>query len=444
MRYAFQDDENLLMVFDLKLGGDLRFHLSYKGLFTEDRTRFYVAQVSSALNYLHNASIAHRDVKPDNILLDENGNASLTDFNVARHYTIESPMTSRAGTARYMAPEVVRKSEYNYDIDWWSLGISTFEMMYGHTPFQSKDKTILDIQILNGPIVFPLEDTAKRIPFLSKDAHDFILGLLSRIPTERIGSHEMGGYSQFQKHAWFEGLDWNLLEKRELVAPFIPDVEKQSYHDPRYNLEEFFTGRTDLSSKPVVNGGSLASRRRRDHSRPPYPPPPAETKSADNSTPHTIRHHHHHLPPPPILPPSIAPPVAPPDFQQLRKMYLEGMEKTRGSSSTPASVNNSVATAVAADESGAIGGGSGTAGGATARRNGNKSSDAATRKISSYHLIFDDRVGLVRQSHEEPRMMTEQEEFQLHLLETEFRIQLQLMKPDKTGVDRTQVQAMSM
>ncbi|KAJ3122420.1 hypothetical protein HK100_012009 [Physocladia obscura] len=421
MRYAYQDDENLLMVFDLKLGGDLRFHLTYKGLFTEDRTRFYVAQVSSALNYLHSASIMHRDVKPDN---NEKGNASLTDFNVARHYTIESPMTSRAGTARYMAPEVIRKSEYNYDVDWWSLGISAFEMIYGHTPFQSKDKAILDTQILNDPIVFPLEDTAKRIPLLSKNAYDFIFGLLSRISAERIGSNEMGGYLQFQKHEWFKDLDWDLLEKRELIPPFVPDVEKQSYHDPRYNLEEFFIGRTDLSSKPVVNGGSLASRRRRDHNQPLHPSPPTETKSTDS---YTIGHYHRNQPPAPILPPSITPtviihdPATAPDFQQLRKMYLDGMEKTRRSSSMPASINNSVATAVADDEPSAIGGG-GAAGGVSARRKGNKGGDATARKISSYHSIFDDHVKLVRQSHDQSRMMTEQEEFQLHLLETEFRV----------------------
>ncbi|KAJ3112612.1 hypothetical protein HK100_002272, partial [Physocladia obscura] len=295
-------------------------------------------------------------------------------------------------------------------------------MIYGHTPFQSKDKKILDTQILNDPIVFPLEDPAKRIPLLSKSAHDFIIGLLSRIPTERIGSNAMGGYSHLQKHAWFEGLDWNRLEKRELTAPFVPDVEKHSYHDPRYNVEEFFVGHTDLSNKPVVNGGSLASRRRPDHSRPPFPPPPTKTKITDKNSPQTLNLHQT---PPPILPPSITPtptrtitiddrPV--PDFQQLRKMYLEGMEKAHRSSSAPVSVINSAVTV----KSGAIIGSIASSTGP--RRNRNNGGDAATDKISLYHSIFGDRVGLVRQSYDQPQMMTEQEEFQLHLLETEFRV----------------------
>lgn len=83
LRYAFQDDENLFMIIDLMLGGDLRFHLDRNGPFDEYSVKIYIAEIALSLNYLHSKRIVHRDVKPDNILLDEKGHAHLTDFNIA-------------------------------------------------------------------------------------------------------------------------------------------------------------------------------------------------------------------------------------------------------------------------------------------------------------------------------------------------------------------------
>ncbi|KAI9343941.1 kinase-like domain-containing protein [Obelidium mucronatum] len=102
LRYAFQDDVHILMVLDLKLGGDLEFHLRTNGFFTEERTKFYFAEISCGLSYLHSLKIVHRDLKPGNVLLDEFGHASLTDFNIACHYDESKGMTSRSGTLSYM------------------------------------------------------------------------------------------------------------------------------------------------------------------------------------------------------------------------------------------------------------------------------------------------------------------------------------------------------
>ncbi|CAG8532028.1 7858_t:CDS:2, partial [Paraglomus brasilianum] len=112
LRYAFQDDENLFMILDLMLGGDLRFHLERQGPMNEEVVKFYVAEVALGLDYLHSRKIIHRDLKPDNVLLDEKGHAHLTDFNIAVHFNEKKPLTSVAGSMAYMAPEVLMKKGY--------------------------------------------------------------------------------------------------------------------------------------------------------------------------------------------------------------------------------------------------------------------------------------------------------------------------------------------
>lgn len=131
MRYAFQDDENMFMILDLMLGGDLRFHFDRHGPLPEEQVRFYAAEVAVSLHYLHSMNIVHRDLKPDNILLDEKGHAHLTDFNIAAVINERKPLTSIAGSFAYIAPEVLLKKGYLAAVDWWSLGIVCYELLYG-------------------------------------------------------------------------------------------------------------------------------------------------------------------------------------------------------------------------------------------------------------------------------------------------------------------------
>lgn len=102
LRYAFQDDENLFMVIDLMLGGDLRFHLDRMGSFTEPMTRLMIAETACGLAYLHSKNIVHRDLKPDNLLLDDGGHCHLTDFNIAVRFRPEKALTAVAGSMAYM------------------------------------------------------------------------------------------------------------------------------------------------------------------------------------------------------------------------------------------------------------------------------------------------------------------------------------------------------
>ena len=145
MRYAFQDDETLFMALDLMLGGDLRLHLENNPKrFNELQVRHHVATIALSLGYLHKKRIVHRDVKPENILLDKKGYAHLSDFNIATQFTPSQPlMWSKAGTMAYMAPEMLARKGYSTSVDWWSLGIVTYELLFGMVRKQQQQKIII-------------------------------------------------------------------------------------------------------------------------------------------------------------------------------------------------------------------------------------------------------------------------------------------------------------
>ncbi|ORZ00897.1 kinase-like domain-containing protein [Syncephalastrum racemosum] len=230
LRYAFQDDENLFMVLDLMLGGDLRFHLDRLNVMPETYVRFYVAQVALGLHHLHQNSVVHRDIKPDNILLDNLGHAHLTDFNIAVQFSETKALTSVAGSMAYMAPEVLQKRGYFSSVDWWSLGVVCYELLFGKRPFRGKTNDALQHAILHEPLVFPENHR------VSPEAIDCIKGLLTRDVTRRLGATDKA-YRRFLGHAWFKDIQWDLLETKAADPPFTPDSKRANF-DPTHELEE--------------------------------------------------------------------------------------------------------------------------------------------------------------------------------------------------------------
>ncbi|TPX38463.1 hypothetical protein SeMB42_g06728 [Synchytrium endobioticum] len=243
LRFAFQDDENLFMILDLMLGGDLRFHLDRMGVFNEDMLRFYAAEIGSALDYLHSKRIVHRDLKPDNVLLDEKGHAHLTDFNIAVHFKPEKPLTAVAGSMAYMAPEILAKTGYFASVDWWSLGVVLYELAFGKRPFRAKTNEALQQSILTDSLHFP-SATA-----VSDACIDVLKQLMTRDISKRLGTADSGGVDKFKAHSWFEKINWEKLEKKIEEPPFVPDSKKANF-DATHELEELLLEDNPLKVKP--------------------------------------------------------------------------------------------------------------------------------------------------------------------------------------------------
>ncbi|KAJ3233796.1 hypothetical protein HDU81_001977 [Chytriomyces hyalinus] len=241
LRYAFQDDENMFMVIDLALGGDLRYLLNTKGPLSEDLVRFYMAESALGIKYLHSQSIVHRDLKPDNslaVLISEKGHVLLTDFNIATRFKPDKPMKSEAGSPAYMAPEMFFRKGYNCPIDWWSLGVIQYELLFGKRPFESNSSDGLKKAIMNDEITF------KGTREIASDTQDAIKSFLCRDPTKRLGSRD----NKVREHAYFKVLDWTLLPKLEVTPPFIPDT-KNINCDFTHELEEILVNDNPLVAK---------------------------------------------------------------------------------------------------------------------------------------------------------------------------------------------------
>ncbi|KAI9007264.1 kinase-like domain-containing protein [Gaertneriomyces semiglobifer] len=245
LRYAFQDDENLFMVIDLMLGGDLRFHLDRMGTFKPEMVKFYIAEVACGLAYLHSRRIVHRDLKPDNVLLDAEGHAHLTDFNIAVHYREEKPLTAVAGSMAYMAPEILAKKGYFSSVDWWSLGVMAYELSFGKRPFRAKTNEALTQAILNDNLDFP----SHAADTITADGVDTLKGLITRDIHKRLGSKESGGVERLQQHPWFKEFDWAELAQKKGTPPFVPDSKRANF-DATHELEELLLEDNPLKAKP--------------------------------------------------------------------------------------------------------------------------------------------------------------------------------------------------
>lgn len=208
----------------------------------EDVVRFYVAEIALALDYLHQLQIVHRDLKPDNVLLDEKGHAHITDFNIAVHFSKRRPLTSIAGSMAYMAPEVLAKRGYLSSVDWWSLGVTAYELLFGRRPYRGKTNSALTHSILHDRCHFP--DNVESI--VSADAVSCIRGLLERDVTKRLGCHQ--SIHDFKSHAWFQNVDWNALQAKQVTPPFEPDSKKANF-DATHELEELLLEDNPLKAR---------------------------------------------------------------------------------------------------------------------------------------------------------------------------------------------------
>jgi len=213
--YSFQDRKNLYFVMDYINGGELFFHLRQEKKFSEKRTKFYAAQIISAISYLHSLGIIYRDLKPENCLLSSKGNIVITDFGLAKEGLNKSDDTTntRAGTPEYLAPEVIKGEPYTKAVDWWSVGTLIYEMLTGCPPFYTEDD---DVQKLFRKILMGDVDIPKNC---SKEGIDLIKKFLERDTQKRLQDPTV-----IKAHPWFSDIDWDKLLKLEIQPTFVPKV----------------------------------------------------------------------------------------------------------------------------------------------------------------------------------------------------------------------------
>ncbi|KIW16130.1 cAMP-dependent protein kinase type 2 [Exophiala spinifera] len=212
---TFQDSKNLYMVMDFIEGGELFSLLRKSQRFPNPVAKFYAAEVTLALEYLHAQNIIYRDLKPENLLLDRHGHIKITDFGFAKD--VPDITWTLCGTPDYLAPEVVASKGYNKSVDWWSLGILIFEMLCGFTPFWDGGSPVKIYEnILKGRVKYP--------PYIHHDAQDLLVQLITADLTKRLGNLH-GGPSDIKNHAWFAEVTWERLVKKDIDAPYVPPVK---------------------------------------------------------------------------------------------------------------------------------------------------------------------------------------------------------------------------
>ncbi|KAG2467115.1 AKT3 kinase, partial [Polypterus senegalus] len=220
LKYSFQTKDRLCFVMEYVNGGELFFHLSRERVFSEDRTRFYGAEIVSALDYLHSAKIVYRDLKLENLMLDKDGHIKITDFGLCKEgITDAATMKTFCGTPEYLAPEVLEDNDYGRAVDWWGLGVVMYEMMCGRLPFYNQDHEKLFELILMEDIKFPRT--------LSSDAKSLLSGLLIKDPNKRLGGGPDDA-KEIMRHSFFAGINWQDVYDKKLIPPFKPQVSSET------------------------------------------------------------------------------------------------------------------------------------------------------------------------------------------------------------------------
>jgi len=222
MLYAFQDRENLYLVMDLMPGGDLRYHISRHRRFTEEQTKFFVACIVNGLEYLHMNGIIHRDIKPENLVLDVRGYVRITDMGIARVWRPDNS-SDTSGTPGYMAPEVMCRQNHGVAVDYFALGIMTYEFMMGRRPYQGRSRKEIRDQILAKQVQLKKNEVPEG---WSLEAADFINRLIQRKPVNRLG---LNGPAEVKAHPWLKSYPWQKIMNKEIDPPFVPSNKEDNF-----------------------------------------------------------------------------------------------------------------------------------------------------------------------------------------------------------------------
>ncbi|KAG0229263.1 hypothetical protein BGW42_001657 [Actinomortierella wolfii] len=263
LKFSFQTATKLYLVQDFMNGGELFFHMQKEGVFSEARARFYTAELVLALEHLHLGHVVYRDLKPENVLMSSQGHIVLADFGLCKENLIGSDTTSTfCGTTEYLAPEIVMGKPYGKAVDWWSLGVLLYEMLFGDSPFADKRTEGTYHKILHQPVTFPTVRTSPLVPAsfdpvrdVSDDARDLIQKLLEKDPKKRLGgeSSTVESVAEIKAHPFFRGIDFAKLATRNVTPPFQPPIGVMGDLDVS-NFDVQFTDQKATLGMGIIGG----------------------------------------------------------------------------------------------------------------------------------------------------------------------------------------------
>lgn len=216
---TYKDDFQVYFLLEYIKGMELFDVIRDIGLLSTYDSQFYIGSMILAIEYLHAQSIIYRDIKPENIMIDENGYLKMIDMGTAKILKgVKSGRTfTIIGTPHYMAPEIITGKGYNYLVDLWSIGVCLYEFMCGAVPFgeEAEDPYEIYEEVIKKPLTYPnyVKD---------KNAKKVMEQLLSKIPEIRLGS----SYASLKANVWFSSFDWDKLLDKELKPPYIPPKNK--------------------------------------------------------------------------------------------------------------------------------------------------------------------------------------------------------------------------
>ncbi|CAF0970742.1 unnamed protein product [Brachionus calyciflorus] len=251
--YAFQTDAKLHLILEYIRGGELFTHLFKRERFNENEVRFYTGEITLALEHLHKLGIIYRDIKLENILLDQDGHICLCDFGLSKEFNIgnnDKRTYSFCGTIEYMAPELIQGDQgHGFAVDWWSLGVLTYELLTGASPFTVEgEKNIpadISKRILKSQPPIPRTFT--------KNTKDFVLKLLIKQPAKRLGSN---GANEVKSHSFYDSLNWVDLLNKKVKPPFKPNICNEL---DTTNFAEEFTKQIPNDSPAILPPNNLNS-----------------------------------------------------------------------------------------------------------------------------------------------------------------------------------------
>eukprot|EP01119_Soliformovum_irregulare_P011526 TRINITY_DN2903_c0_g1_i1.p1 TRINITY_DN2903_c0_g1~~TRINITY_DN2903_c0_g1_i1.p1 ORF type:complete len:620 (+),score=156.83 TRINITY_DN2903_c0_g1_i1:1947-3806(+) len=230
--FAFQSIDKLFLVMDFINGGDMFYHLQRERSFPPARAQFYVAQIVCGLEYLHSAGIIYRDLKAENLILNDDGYIIMTDFGISKQglTDVDSKATTFCGTPEYLAPEILGTNGYTKAVDWWALGILLYEMLTGNPPFYAQNVQMMYSRIVNAQLTFPANHSS-----FDSDTKSMCIGLLQRDPNDRFTDP-----AKIKAHPYFKNIDFDKMLQKQLKPPYIPPVKDKtdvSMVDPSFTRE---------------------------------------------------------------------------------------------------------------------------------------------------------------------------------------------------------------